>query len=78
MIEILWIAVAFAIGFGLGVYAMVRSERVASERQAATRAQQRALLGLPDRPPRRPDAHGSARVSTANYVERRPDSGMQM
>jgi hypothetical protein len=78
MVEILWIAVGLVIGFSLGIWMMVASERRSALRQADTRAQQRALLGLPDRPPARPDSQGSARVFKANIVDRRSDSGMQM
>lgn len=73
-----WAACWLVVGFAMGVLAMVTWEQRANDRQAVRRAQRRALLGLPDRPPARSDSQGHARVSTANYVERRPDSTMQM
>jgi hypothetical protein len=72
-----WFASGLVLGIATGIFIMIVMQQFAADAQAARRAQRRALLGLPDRPPRRPGAQGSARVHVANFVERRPDSGMQ-
>lgn len=73
-----WFASGLVLGVTSGIFVMVVLQQFAADAQAERRAKRRALLGLPERPPARPGAQGSARVSTANYVEGRPDSTMQM
>ena len=73
-----WLTSGLVLGFTMGIFVMVVKSQFDADAQAARRAKQRALLGLPDRPARRPGAVGSARVHVANFTERESGEGMQM
>lgn len=78
MNEFWWFASGLVLGGTGGVAGMVIHAQMAADAQAERRRKQRALLGLPDRGPRRSDAIGTARVTQANYNQKDQTSGMQM
>lgn len=62
---------ALIIGLVLGFATAIVMQQMASDKQAERRQRRRALLDLPDRPPRRSGAVGTARVHTGDYIVER-------
>lgn len=58
------------VGSGAGYLARDLVSEARRDRRSVERQRKRAILGLPDRPPRRTDAQGSARVLRADYRTR--------
>jgi hypothetical protein len=66
-----WMLVGMQIGVVCGYLLAALMIGSAQDRRSVERQRKRALLGLPDRPPRRPGAQGAARVTTADYRPRK-------
>lgn len=72
----MWALAWGSLGWIVGMVTAVVLQQIASDRAVTRRHRRRALLGLDDRPPRRPGAVGTARIHTAEYRQRNAASGM--